>query len=295
MDIRILKYFLAVAREESITKAAETLHMTQPPLSRQLKDLENEVGKQLLIRGSKRVTLTEDGMLLRKRAEEMINLMEKTKMELSNSTEIISGDIYMGSGETEAVSTIAKVAKSLQEKYPSIRYHIYSGDAEHITERLDKGLIDFGLLVEPFDIEKYDYVRLPVKDTWGILMRNDSPLAEKEYITAEDLWDQPLIISHQTSISNEMISWLQRDISHLNIVMTYDLVYNASRFVKMGFGYVIALDKLINTSGNSELCFRPLYPMSEASLCIVWKKYQVFSRAAKQFLKQIQSEFAIVP
>lgn len=293
MDIRVLQYFLAVAREESITKAAETLHMTQPPLSRKLKDLENEVGKQLLIRGSKKVTLTEDGMLLRKRAEEMIDLMEKTKAELSASNENISGDIYMGSGETEAVSTIAKVAKSLQEKYPLIRYHIYSGDAEHITERLDKGLIDFGLLVEPFDIVKYDYVRLPVKDTWGVLMRKDSPLAGKEYIIAEDLWDKPLIISHQTSISNEMISWLQRDMAKLNVVAMYDLIYNASRFVKMGFGYVIGLDKLINTSGDSELCFRPLYPASEAGLCIVWKKYQVFSRAAEQFLKQLQSEFAI--
>lgn len=186
MDIRVLQYFLAVAREESITKAAETLHMTQPPLSRQLKELENEVGKQLLIRGSRKVTLTEDGMLLRKRAEEMIDLLEKTKAELS-SDEHIGGDIYMGSGETEAVSTIAKVAKDLQKEHPFIRYHLYSGDAEHMIERLDKGLIDFALLVEPVDIAKYDYIRLPVKDTWGVLMRNDSPLAEKESICAEDL------------------------------------------------------------------------------------------------------------
>lgn len=293
MDIRVLQYFLAVAREESITKAAETLHMTQPPLSRQLKDLENEIGKQLLIRGSRKITLTEDGMLLRKRAEEMIDLMEKTKAELSSSDEQISGDIYMGSGETEAVSTIAKVAKDLQKKHPFIRYHIYSGDAEHIIERLDKGLIDFGLLVEPVDIAKYDYIKLPVKDTWGVLMRKDSPLAAKEKICAEDLWDKPLIISHQTSISDEMIAWLRKDISQLNIVATYDLLYNASRFVKMGFGYVIALDKLINTSGDSNLCFRPLYPVSEAGLCIVWKKYQVFSRAAEQFLRQIQEEFKI--
>lgn len=293
MDIRVLQYFLAVAREESITKAAQTLHMTQPPLSRQLKDLENEVGKQLLIRGSRKITLTEDGMLLRKRAEEMIDLMEKTKAELSSSDEHISGDIYMGSGETEAVSTIAKVAKDLQKEHPLIRYHIYSGDAERIMERLDKGLIDFGLLVEPVDIAKYDYIRLPVKDTWGVLMRKDSPLAEKESICAEDLWDKPLIISHQTSISDEMISWLRRDISKLNIVATYDLLYNASRFVKMGMGYAIALDKLINTSGDSDLCFRPLYPVSEAGLCIVWKKYQVFSRAAEQFLKQIQNEFSV--
>ncbi len=293
MDIRVLQYFLAVAREESITKAAETLHMTQPPLSRQLKDLEEEVGKLLLIRGSKKVTLTEDGMLLRKRAEEMIALMEKTKSELSSSDENISGEIYMGSGETEAVSTIAKVAKNLQKEHPLIRYHIYSGDAEHIVERLDKGLIDFGLLVEPFDNSKYDFIRLPVKDTWGVLMRKDSPLAEKESICAEDLWDKPLIISHQTAISNEMIAWLRKDVSQLNIVATYDLLYNASRFVKMGFGYAIALDKLINTSGDSNLCFRPLYPVSEAGLCIVWKKYQVFSRAAGRFIQKLKDEFAL--
>ncbi len=293
MDIRILKYFLAVAREESITKAAETLHMTQPPLSRQLKELEEEVGKQLLIRGSKKVTLTEDGILLRKRAEEIVSLMEKTKTELLSSDDNISGDIYMGSGETEAVYSIAKVAKNLQKAHPLIRYHIYSGDAKHIVERLDNGLIDFGLLVEPFDIAKYDFIRLPVKDTWGVLMLKNSPLAEKDKIYAEDLWDKPLIISHQTFANDEMISWLKKDISQLNIVASYNLLYNASRFVKAGFGYAIALDKLINTSGDSELCFKPLSPTLEAGLCIVWKRYQVFSRAAEQFLRQIQLEFGI--
>ncbi len=292
MDIRVLKYFLAVAREESITKATEALNMTQPPLSRQLKDLENEVGKQLLIRGSKKVVLTKDGMLLRKRAEEMIELLEKTKSELSSSDQSISGDIYMGLGETEAVSAIAKVSKALYEKYPLIRYHIFSGDEESISERLDRGLIDFGLLVEPFDNTKYDYVRIPAKDTWGVLMLKDSPLAQKEYITPKDLWDKPLIISNQTAADKEMFSWLKRDKSKLNIVATYDLVYNASRYVKIGFGYAVTLDKLINTSGESELCFRPLYPVLEAGLCIVWKKYQVFSRAAEKFLEEIQNEFS---
>lgn len=293
MDIRALQYFLAVAREESITKAAKTLNMTQPPLSRQLKDLENELGKQLFIRGNRKVTLTEDGILLRKRAEEMVDLMEKTKAELSSSDEHIGGDVYMGCGETEAVSMIAKAAKDLQKEHPHIRYHIYSGDAEHIIERLDKGLIDFGLLVEPVNIDKYDYIRLPVNDTWGVLMQKSSPLAEKENICAEDLWDKPLIISHQASINDEMLSWLHRDISTLNIIVTYNLLYNASRFVKMGMGYAIALDKLINTSGDSELCFRPLKPALQAELCIVWKKYQVFSRAASQFLKKIRSELAV--
>lgn len=290
MDIRVLQYFLAVAREESITKAAERLRMTQPPLSRQLKDLEDELGKQLLIRGNKKITLTEDGMLLRKRAEELVDLMEKTKAELTSSNENINGDIYIGCGETEAISFLAQAAQDLQQQHPFIHYHIYSGDAERVTERLDKGLIDFGLLVGPVDVNKYDYIRLPLKDTWGVLMRRDSPLAEKESIIAEDLWDKPLIISHQTSINSEMFSWLKTDISKLNIVATYDLVYNASLFVKKGFGYVIALDKLINTTGNSTLCFRPLSPTLEAGLCIVWKKYQVFSRASNAFLHQLQKE-----
>lgn len=290
MDIRVLQYFLTVAREESITKAAETLHMTQPPLSRQLKDLEDELGKQLLIRGSKKVTLTEDGMLLRKRAEEMVDLMEKTKAELTSSSENINGEIHIGGGETDAVSFLAQAAHNLQKEHPLIRYHIYSGDAGHVTERLDKGLIDFGLLVEPVDITKYDYIRLPIKDTWGVLMRKDSPLAEKDNICAEDLLDKPLIVSHQTSTSSEMSAWLKTDISKLNIVATYDLIYNASHFVKKGFGYAVALDKLINTSGDSNLCYKPLYPTLEAGLCIVWKKYQVFSRASDTFLRQLQVE-----
>jgi len=288
LDIRVLQYFLTVAREESITKAAERLHMTQPPLSRQLKDLEEELGKQLLIRGNKKVTLTEDGMLLRRRAEELVDLMEKTKAELTSSNQNINGDIHIGCGETEAISFLAQVAQNLQRQHPLIHYHIYSGDAERVMERLDKGLIDFGLLVGPVDVNKYDYIRLPMKDTWGILMRKDSPLAEKEVICAEDLWDKPLIISHQTAINSEMFSWLKMDISKLNIVATYDLLYNASLFVKTGFGYVIALDKIINTTGDSMLCFRPLYPALEAGLYIVWKKYQMFSRASNAFLQQLQ-------
>lgn len=293
MDIRVLEYFLAVAREESITKAAEFLNMTQPPLSRQLKDLEKELGKQLLVRGSKKITLTEDGMLLRKRAEELVELMEKTKAELASTDETIGGDIFIGGGETDAVLSFAATAKELQEKYPMIHYHLYSGDAEIVMEKLDKGLIDFGLLVGPVDVSKYEYIRLPIRDTWGVLMRKDSPLAEKASIQAEDLWDKPLIVSHQTSISSDMMAWLQRDASKLNIVMTYDLIFNASLFVRQGVGYAIALDKIINTSGDSELCFRPLYPTMEAGLCIVWKRYQVFSKASQEFLRLLRNEWDV--
>ena len=290
MDIRVLQYFLAVAREESITKAAQALRMTQPPLSRQLKDLEEELGKQLLIRGSKKVTLTEDGMLLRKRAEELVDLMEKTTAELTSSNENIGGDIYIGCGETESISFLAQAAQDLQIKHPLIHYHIYSGDAERVMEKLDKGLIDFGLLVGEADISKYDYLKLPQKDLRGVLMQKNSPLAEKETIRAEDLWDKPLIVSHQASINTEMFRWLRAGISRLNIVATYDLIYNAAQFVKKGFGYVIALDRLINTTGDSNLCFRPLFPTLEAELCIVWKKYQVLSRASSAFLQQLKSQ-----
>lgn len=293
MDIRVLQYFLTVAREESITKAAEALHMTQPPLSRQLKDLEEELGKQLLIRGGKKITLTEDGMLLRKRAQELVDLMEKTKAEMKASDQNISGEIYIGSGETDAISYMAHAAESLQKNGHAIHYHLYSGDAEHVTQRLDKGLIDFGLLIEPVDIEKYDYMKLPVKDRWGVLMQKKSPLSEKEGITPEDLRDKPLIVSHQVAASSEMSGWFKTDISKLNIVATYDLIFNASHFVKRGLGYVIALDRLINTTGDSELCFRPLDPTLDAGLCIVWKKYQVFSRASELFLQQLQKELEI--
>lgn len=290
MDIRVLQYFLAVAREGNITKAAQSLNITQPPLSRQLKELEDELGKQLFIRGSKRVTLTEEGMLLRKRAEELLELFEKTKEEIRCSDSNISGEIYIGSGETDAISYLARAAKRLSQKQPFIHYHIFSGDASFVTERLDRSLIDFGLLVEPVDILKYDYIKLPVRDTWGVLMRKDSPLADKEMICAEDLWDKPLILSNQTADSSEMSSWLKRDVSKLNIVATYELLYNASHFVKSGLGYAIALDKIMNTNGDATLCFRPLSPVLESGLCFVWKKRQIFSRAAALFLAEVKKE-----
>ena len=288
MDIRVLEYFLAVAREGSISKAAESLCMTQPPLSRQLKDLERELGKQLLIRGNKKITLTEEGMLLRKRAEELVELMDKTKSEISSSDENVNGTVYIGSGETDAISLLAKAAEDLQQRWPDISYSIYSGDAAHVTEKLDNGLIDFGLLIEPVDISRYDYIRLPAKDTWGVLMRRDCPLASKEQVTAEDLWDLPLIVSHQIYDSSELTAWFKRDFSKLRITAAYELLYNASHFVRAGVGYAIALDRLINTSGDSRLCFRPLYPAMEAGLCLVWKKHQVFSRAAGLFLDKVR-------
>ena len=290
MEFRLLEYFLAVAREQNITAAAESLHISQPALSTQLKALETELGKQLLIRGvkgSRKVVLTEEGMILRKRAEEMISLMRRTEEEITGVGETIAGNVFIGTGETETVRLFAQVAKKLQQKYPDIRYHISSGNAEHVLEYLDKGLIDFGLLFTEIDPQKYEAVPVPVKDTWGVLMRKDSPLAEKESICPDDLWDKPLIVSHQKGDDAYLNQWLQREASELHIVATYNLLFNASLLVSEGLGYALGFDKLINTQG-SNLCFRPLSPRLEARGFIVWKKYQVFSRAANIFLQYLR-------
>ncbi|HIV68089.1 MAG TPA: LysR family transcriptional regulator [Candidatus Butyricicoccus stercorigallinarum] len=294
MELRLLEYFLAVAREQNITAAAETLHISQPALSTQLKALESELGKQLLIRGvkgSRKVQLTEDGMVLRKRAEEIVSLVRRTEEELTGSGETVAGNVFIGTGETETVRLFAQVAKKLQKKYPDIRYHISSGNAEHVLEYLDKGLIDFGLLFAEIDAQKYEAIPVPIKDTWGVLMHKDSPLAEKEVIRPEDLWDKPLIVSHQKGVDTYLTQWFQREESELHIVATYNLLFNASLLVDEGLGYALCYDKIINTQG-SNLCFRPCSPRLEARGYIVWKKYQVFSKAARLFLSCLQEMMA---
>lgn len=291
MEIRALENFLAVAREQNITAAAESLHISQPALSTQLKAMETELGKQLLIRGvkgSRKVMLTEEGMILRKRAEEILLLMRRTEEEIAGSNETIAGNVFIGTGETEIVRLFARIAKKLQQKYPDIRYHISSGNAEHVLEYLDKGLIDFGLLFTEIDTQKYEAIPVPIKDTWGVLMRKDSPLAQKETICPKDLWDKPLIVSHQKGDDAYLNQWLGREESELNIVATYNLVFNASLLVDEGLGYALCYDKLVNTHG-SNLCFRPFSPRLDAYGFIVWKKYQVFSKAANIFLQNLRS------
>ena len=292
MDIRILRYFLAVVREESISDAAESLHITQPTLSRQLMDLEEELGVKLLNRGKKNqgITLTEEGMLLRRRAEEIVALTDKTISEFDTAQDIISGDIYIGSGETNAMRLIARIGKKLQNDYPLIRYHLFSGNADDVAERLDRGLLEFGLFIEPANMERYNYLRLPVTDTWGLLMRKDSLLAGKKNIHAEDLENIPLIVSRQSMVHNELSGWSGRDFDKLNIVATYNLIHNASLMVDEGFGYALCLDRLVFSADNNNFCFRPLEPRLEAHLDIAWKKYQVFSKAAEKFLEALQEE-----
>ncbi|MEY2195655.1 LysR family transcriptional regulator [Neobacillus sp. BF23-41] len=296
MELRVLRYFLTVAREGSMTAAAEFLHVTQPTLSRQLKDLEQELGKKLFIRSSHSMILTDEGMLLRKRAEEIIDMVDKLETEFSSMEETISGDVFIGGGETDAMRQIARVVKDLQLSYPNIRYHLYSGNEDDVTERLDKGLLDFGILIQPADLSKYNYFNIPGKDVWGVVMRKDSPLAYKDSIQAVDLLNVPLICSRQamkqTFSKNEFADWFGEDFDKLNVVTTYNLAYNAAIMVDEGIGYAITLDKIVNTSSDSNLCFRPLEPRLESGLNIVWKKHQVFSAAAEMFLKEIQTNFS---
>ena len=296
MEIRVLRYFLAVARERNITGAANYLHLTQPTLSRQIHDLEKELGQQLLIRKSHRVELTPEGVLLRKRAEEIIAMVDKTEAEFASMENTVSGDIYIGSGETQAIRQIAELIKDLGEACPNIHYHLHSGNAEDVTERLDKGLLDFGILIQPADLTKYDYLDLPARDRWGVIMRKDSPLAEKEAIEKNELLEIPLLCSRQVVGSrhseNKFAEWFGTDYEKLNIVATYNLMYNAAILVEAGMGYALTLDKLANTSEDSVLCFRPLRPELESGLNVVWKKYQVFSPAAELFLKTLKERFS---
>lgn len=288
MEIRVLKYFLAIAREQSISKAAESLHLSQPTLSRQIKDMEDELGKQLLIRGPRKVTLTDKGMILRKRAEEILDLVEKAKNEITSSDETISGDIYIGTGETDALRPILKASEIINNDFPNIHFHITSGDTMDIEETLDKGLFDFCILFGQIDTSKYNYINLPLKDTWGVLMRKDSPISYKDYITPEDLYNLPLIISRRALIDRELDAWFKTDTSKLNIVATYNLLYNASLMVDEGIGYAVCFDKIINVTGDSNLCFKPLKPKLEVGMSIVWKKYQIFSKAGEKFLEKLR-------
>ena len=253
--------------------------------------MEEELGKQLLIRSTKdsrKVTLTEEGRILRKRAEEILDLVKKTENEITCSDNVVVGDVYIGAGETDGMRLLAKAAGSLKKLYPGIHYHISSGNAIFVKDHPDKGLIDFGIIFGTPDTKKYEVLKLPSKDIWGVLMRKDSPLAEKESISPEDLWDQPLLTSQQETENGRMSPWMKRRLSKLDIIMTYNLLFNASLLVEEGLGYAVCFDRIINTSGDSRLTFRPLSPSIEIEMYMIWKKYQVFSKPAEKFLMMMQ-------
>lgn len=288
IETRLLYYFLAVAREQNITRASELLHITQSTLSRQMMDLEEQLGKQLFIRGKRRLTLTEEGNFLRSKAQEILELMDNTETALRSDEDILSGDIRIGCGETYVMEMIAELFAQFHAQYPHVRFHTHSGDADTVLERLDKGLVDMGLLLGPIRQEKYDYLNLHLKDTFGLLLPKNCPLAAQETISIEQLKTLPLILSEQTFSGHQELEWFGVDQAALHIVATYNLIYNATFMVEKGLGYALCLDKLVATQGR-DLTFRPITPDLSIDLYIVTKKYQTFSPAVKAFLAQLKA------
>lgn len=289
MEFRVLEYFLTIAREQSFSKAARHLHITQPTLSRQIAELESNIGKKLFIRGTRKLTLTEDGLFFKQRAEEMITLKEKTEMELMSNESNIFGDVYIGGGETIGMNLIAKVIKHVQDEHPNIKFHLFSGNADYVMEKIEKGLMDFGILVHSKGTDKYVNIVLPMKDNFGILMRDDDILASKEFVTLEDIKGKPLIVSSQGNANSTVINDYKFDDLKDNAVATYNLIYNASLLVKEGVGYCFCLDNLVNTKGTN-LTFKPLRPKIDVELTLIYKKYQTFSKAANYFLEELKKE-----
>ena len=286
MEIRVLKYFLEVAREENITRAAEKLHISQPSLSRQLKDLEYELGKKLFKRGNYNIKLTDEGILLRKRAEEILGLVDKTTDEFKTLDKVTGGHIVIGCGESYLMKYVARVIKSFKEEYPDFTYTLVSGTTDIVTEKLDSGHFDIGILCETPNLSRYNYLELPEKDTWGLLVRKDHPLASKKFITVEDILEEELLCPEQC-IKADIPRWCGELTDSLHFTGYTTLCYNPSIFVKEGLGCYLVFDKLVNTGPDSDLVFIPLHPKLENRMFIIWKKYQVFTPIAELFVEKL--------
>lgn len=286
MEIRVLKYFLMVSREENITKAANLLHITQPTLSRQLRQLEEEFDVKLFDRGTHNVTLTEEGMLLKRRAQEIVSLAEKTKQEFNKEKDNLTGEIAIGCGEIHGMNILSEIMASFHEKYPLVTYEIYSGNADIIKEKIENGTLDIGLLIEPVDISKYEFVRIPIKEEFGLFVRKDSPLTSKEYITPEDLLNLPIISPKRYLEQNEISSWFGDYAEEINIISTYNLMYNATIMVEKNLGVLIGIKLDVK---YKDLSFIPLKPKIELGSVLAWKKSQRFSPVIKEFIEHTKN------
>ena len=287
MDLRTLRYFLAVAREENMSRAAEQLHVTQPTLSKALRSLEDELGKKLFTRHSFSITLTEEGVLLRHRAEDLVAMADKIEREFLSLDDITGGDIYFGLAESSQIRYLAREIREFKKLYPDLRYHITSGDTEQVTEKLDKGLLDFAVLCELPDSRKYDSVPFPETDTWGVIMPEDAPLAKKEAVHADDLVGIPLFTSEQ-GWNGDIRAWAGERFGELRLEGSFRLAYNASLFVREGLGYQLSFEHLVNTAPGSGLAFRPLAPRLESRLYLIWNKYQSLTPIAERFIDLIR-------
>lgn len=285
MEIRVLRYFLAVAQEGSVTRAARALHLTHPTLFRQIRELEEELGQTLFSRGGRELSLTREGLLLRQRAEEIVGLAEITEKEFRSLGEkTVSGDLSIGCGESKALSFVTDALKVLQDEHPLIIPHFFSGNGEIVMDRLDKGLLDFAVLMGAENTERYCSFPLPNHDTWGLLMDKDDPMAQKKAITAEDLLGIPLILSSQSLSRDELSGWLGFPMSRLHIAATYTLLFNGSLMVRSGLGYALCFDHIAPSGKDSPFAFRPL----TSPLSLVWKKHQILSAPAEAFLAKIR-------
>ncbi|MHC5215019.1 LysR family transcriptional regulator [Enterococcus sp. LJL128] len=287
MELRVLNYFLTVAKEKTISKAAEVLHLSQPTLSKQLKDLEDELGVTLFKRGNRGIVLTEEGLYLANKGKEILSLVHSTTSNLLPDGQI-SGEIAIGGGETKAFEFVAVLLQELRIQYPKITIRLYSGNADDVLEKVDKGLLDFGLVIDPVEKQKYEYKRLPLSDHWGILVNHTHPLAKKQTVAPNEIAGTPLLISNQSSVDNQLADWLGSNLEHFNVVGTYNLLYNASLLVKQNIASALCIDGVLSTE-NSDLAFIPFSPPLTASVSIIWKKDQFFSNAAKAFLQLLKN------
>ncbi|MEO1770365.1 LysR family transcriptional regulator [Candidatus Enterococcus ferrettii] len=287
MELRVLNYFLAVVREKNITNAANFLHITQPALSKQLKQLEDELGVILFQRGNREIELTDEGRFLANRAKEILDLVEKTTLNIS-SEEVVTGSVAIGGGETEAMQVVAKAIKKMKRKHPDIKIQLYSGNGDYISEMLDNGLLDFGLVIDPVEKQRYNYFKLNEVNQWGLLVREDNPLAKKQSLAVDDLRDIPLLIADQTLVDNRIAEWAGVSLQNFQVVGTYNLLYNASLMVKEGLASALCIDGIINTSAST-LVFIPLEPDLISNLNIIWKKDFLPSKAASVFLDNLKS------
>lgn len=288
MEIRVLRYFLTVVREEGINRAAEVLHITQPTLSRQLSQLEKEVGVTLFHRGAKKITLTNEGILLRRRAEEILSLVDRTEQELREQDEQVEGRVVIGGGELAAMQELPEIIGSFRKKYPLVTFDIFTGNADLVKEQMEKGLIDIGVLLEPIDMDKFDFIRLNGKEQWGVLMRPDDPLAEKEVISAKDLENEPLILPRRTNVQNELTNWLGDSFQESQVLFTSNLSTNGALMVQSGLAYSLVIEGSVPFWDKDKITFRPLSPQLTANSVLAWKKQQPFSLAATKFIQHMR-------
>ncbi|WP_107994720.1 LysR family transcriptional regulator [Trichococcus paludicola] len=291
MELRVMHYFLTVVYEENITSAAEKLHITQPTLSRQMMQLEEELGVQLFRRGKRKIALTSEGLLLKRRAEEILDLTNRTEKELKQQKPLMNGEIAIGGGETQFMRLLAEHIKRFSLDYPQVTYKFYSADADEIKDRANKGLLDICLLTEPVDVEKFDFLRIPQKEKWGVLMRKDSPLAQNAEINPDDLLPYPILVAGRSIVRNELVNWFGDVFDRMNIIGSYNLIYNAALMVEADLGYALCLEKLIPDSEDGPLCFRLLDPVLETGVVIVWKKYQTFPPVVAKFIEELKNAF----